>query len=212
MSSTDFSTPKVIVDLREQITALREQLTRTERELALARVDPITGLPTRRYWTSLAVVHRRPASTVLLADLDGFKAINDGPGHSAGDAVLAKVAFRLKAGTPPGSFVGRLGGDEFALITARTLTEAELNRLVTSATSPVQWNGRDLHVGISIGAAVFADLPGASLSAALAAADRAMYQAKRSGGGWRIYDAERCGFPKPVHGRRETDPPDGSAP
>ncbi len=78
-----------------------------------ARVDDLTGLLNRRHWMATvrrAVSEREPGS-VLICDIDHFKAVNDGYGHATGDLVLTEVARRLSAQ----GVAGRLGGDEFAV-------------------------------------------------------------------------------------------------
>ena len=78
-----------------------------------ARVDDLTGLLNRRHWMATvrrAVADREPGS-VLICDIDHFKAVNDGYGHATGDLVLTEVARRLAAQ----GVAGRLGGDEFAV-------------------------------------------------------------------------------------------------
>jgi diguanylate cyclase (GGDEF)-like protein len=94
---------------------------------ALARLafhDPLTGLANRAHFvarleTVLAAAQAAgdPARvTVLMLDLDGFKAVNDTMGHAAGDAVLTLVGERLRHAAPEGDTVARLGGDEFAVL------------------------------------------------------------------------------------------------
>ena len=78
-----------------------------------ARVDDLTGLLNRRHWMATvrrAVAEHEPGS-VLICDIDHFKAVNDGHGHATGDLVLTEVARHLAAQ----GVVGRLGGDEFAV-------------------------------------------------------------------------------------------------
>lgn len=81
--------------------------------LAESRHDPLTGLPNRRaleaHWAAMP-----EASTILLVDLIGFKAVNDCHGHIVGDALLRQVAARLAAAMPPPGMLARWGGDEFA--------------------------------------------------------------------------------------------------
>ncbi|GAA1402712.1 GGDEF domain-containing protein [Kitasatospora putterlickiae] len=152
------------------------------RRLATARRDPLTGLHTRDGFTARAerLIQRHPdRASVLLIDLDHFKAVNDTHGHAAGDAVLAATAVRLSAWCGHSGIAARLGGDEFAAVVldgpdrARDLFEA-LHQPVTHA-------GLVVPVSASIGLCAVAALPVISLTDALAAADRAMY-AHKSGG------------------------------
>jgi diguanylate cyclase (GGDEF)-like protein len=62
--------------------------------------------------------------SVLLADLDGFKEVNDGLGHAAGDELLIELSRRLRAAVPPRHTVARLGGDEFAIVIEHQLSIA----------------------------------------------------------------------------------------
>jgi diguanylate cyclase (GGDEF)-like protein/PAS domain S-box-containing protein len=101
-----------------------------QRELErMAWTDHLTGLPNRaRLMTALSAARERAAvgepTTVLLLDLDGFKAVNDIAGHAAGDLLLVEVADRLRATVRDQDLVSRLGGDEFAVVVRSDLAEA----------------------------------------------------------------------------------------
>ncbi|MBY0337215.1 MAG: GGDEF domain-containing protein, partial [Acetobacteraceae bacterium] len=116
------------VDLAVPLMALallRETRRRDALMAALAhgaRHDPLTGLANRRGFgeachaaMARAAREGRPATAVLM-DIDRFKAINDGWGHAAGDAVLRDVARALSGALRPGDALGRVGGEEFALL------------------------------------------------------------------------------------------------
>jgi diguanylate cyclase (GGDEF)-like protein/PAS domain S-box-containing protein len=164
-----------------------------DRELShRAAHDPLTGLTNRfefeRRLRECVERYRhiqRPA-TLLLIDLDRFKAVNDTGGHAAGDEVLRRVAQLLTSIVRDTHAVSRLGGDEFAiLLTHSDPAHAELvgsKVLRAVAELNVTWDGTVYTVGASIGAASlrqgladFADW--------VAAADRACYEAKRAGRG-----------------------------
>src|SRR5205085_247762 len=97
-------------------TALERQLRK------LACEDSLTGLANRALLHERldhVLAQRRPPGfsiSLLLLDLDGFKAINDTYGHATGDALLVEVADRLVQGVRRGDTVARLGGDEFAVV------------------------------------------------------------------------------------------------
>jgi diguanylate cyclase len=159
------------------------------RALRAARRDPVTGLPGRARWTAQAgrIMRRRGTRTVILVDIDRFKRVNDTYGHAAGDELLAVTAARLRtwAARVGGGACGRLGGDEFTAITRRAVTDAETADLAAllARPAPLSGPGATVTVTASVGAAACAQR---RLSAGLAAADAAMYQAKHTGGGYRI--------------------------
>jgi diguanylate cyclase (GGDEF)-like protein len=123
-----------------------------------------------------------PPGALLFCDLDEFKSINDVFGHLAGDAVLRAFARRLTRNVREVDEVFRLGGDEFAIV-LNGVTPAELDRLLARISAavarPIEHEGRQLVVSMSVGAAIV-DSRIESVDAALAAADAAMYQDKRS--------------------------------
>ncbi|MCM2424282.1 GGDEF domain-containing protein [Streptomyces sp. RKAG293] len=173
-------------------------------QLAAARRDPLTGLPTRDEFTTRAtqLADRHPADTVLLVvDVDYFKDTNDAFGHAAGDAVLAAIGRRLQTWTNDHhGIAGRIGGDEFtaAARLQPTATMTALTDLQHALTRPVPWDGRHLPVAVSIGAAQTRDH---TFAQALRAADTAMYATKHTGTPrlWAPYDT-----PAPtINGRRQ---------
>lgn len=154
---------------------------RLYRRLDRSRRDPMTGLWTRDGWTRRAerIIRRRPRAAVILLDLDGFKPVNDVHGHAAGDAVLAAAGERLTAWCGAHGVAGRLGGDEFVVVVDDDAhLDDRLADLAELLRQPVEHQGVRLSVGASIGAARLAVLPESTLTAALKAADQAMYQAK----------------------------------
>ncbi|MGW4222746.1 GGDEF domain-containing protein [Streptomyces bauhiniae] len=164
------------------------------RRLSAARHDPLSGLWTRETFERQAArtLARRPQVAVILLDLDGFKAMNDQHGHAAGDAAIRSTAGALTEMLDGhrGAVAARLGGDEFAaVVPLGTLVALPwlLNGLHGAVTAPFRHDGRDLSVGVSIGAAVSTDPIGggaATLPVLLRMADEAMYAAKHAGGGW----------------------------
>lgn len=89
---------------------------------AQAASDPLTGLANRRH---LAELMARGPGWLLVADLDGFKEVNDRHGHDAGDDVLRRFAGRLTESAPAGAVVARVGGDEFAVLVPGDRAAAE---------------------------------------------------------------------------------------
>ncbi|MCE0537563.1 EAL domain-containing protein [Kineosporia rhizophila] len=160
--------------------------------------DALTGLPNRtllhdRLEHALAGAGRSGARVgVLFCDLDGFKAVNDRAGHSAGDELLRQVAERFTACLRPGDTLARLGGDEFAVvcpdIDGSDGLQAVAERLLHCLRRPVVLTAGTFDVAVSIGTHL-ADAvpagPGTDLveaaEQALAYADTAMYEAKRAG-------------------------------
>ncbi|MBM7806170.1 diguanylate cyclase (GGDEF)-like protein [Geodermatophilus bullaregiensis] len=122
---------------------------------------------------------------LLFVDLDGFKAVNDGRGHAAGDTVLREVARRMRATVRAGDVVCRLGGDEFVVLVEPVEAERHLmdlaERLVADISEPVDVGGL-VQVGASIGVAVSRN-GGADADALVAEAGTAAERAKRHGRG-----------------------------
>ncbi|HVF20019.1 MAG TPA: EAL domain-containing protein [Mycobacteriales bacterium] len=154
--------------------------------------DPLSGLPNRalfrdRVHHALALQLRDGGESghlaVLFFDLDGFAAVNDSLGHTAGDAVLILTASRLVECVRHGDTVARLGGDEFAVLLENVegppdaLEMAE--RFLTAMQSPISLEERDVFVGASIGIAI--DTPGDGAAELLRNADLAMNRAKERG-------------------------------
>lgn len=123
---------------------------------------------------------------VLFLDLDDFKSVNDTLGHAAGDQLLVEVARRIKAELRPGDTVARVGGDEFlVLLDDVTTAEAALavaERVNARLREPYRFETQWFRATSSIGMALGSD-PDTTCDALVAAADAAMYDAKRAGGG-----------------------------
>ena len=150
--------------------------------------DGLTQLASRALFRErVAEVVAEPGVTILFIDLDGFKEVNDSLGHAAGDQLLVQVAARVSAVVPGDDMVARFGGDEFAVLVTAGDAEALAVRIVAAVGESFRIDGRELHVGASIGLAVARDADG--MEALLRNADLAMYKAKAAGGsGYACYD------------------------
>jgi two-component system, cell cycle response regulator len=175
----------------ERVLHLQERLLRTQDALRYeASHDQLTGLWSRRMileHLEVALERCRDEAlplTVVLADVDHFKRINDTYGHGVGDVVLRETGSRLGLVLREGERLGRYGGEEFLLV----LTDCDLTgghaaaeRLRDAMTaSVVSAPGRDFNVTISLGVAGTAGY-GLAASALIQAADEALYRAKAQG-------------------------------
>ncbi|WP_240502235.1 sensor domain-containing diguanylate cyclase [Sphingomonas panacis] len=158
----------------------RERDEAREQEIAarlLADTDPLTGLLNRRAFLRGAVGHEGDF-TLLLADLDHFKHVNETIGHDGGDEVLRIFARTLRQALPAGTLVARLGGEEFAVVIANhkdTLADDLLDRL-RQARMPF-----DITVTASIGQCRGPLMREADWKALYRSADAALYEAKKAG-------------------------------
>ena len=150
-----------------------------------ARTDELTGLPNRRRFIAELELLRRRTGTLLLLDLDGFKAVNDNYGHEVGDQLLKQITTRFNRVLPDGVLIARLGGDEFGVVVygKRNIGNDVALALRATCTYPFTLSVGDVKVGVSIGS-VTTDGPTATKEALLKRADTAMYEAKRNGSGY----------------------------
>jgi diguanylate cyclase (GGDEF)-like protein len=156
-----------------------------------AQTDDMTGLlnhGTFQAWLRRSVEAREPFSLIML-DLDDFKAVNDALGHQAGDRLLADIARAIVAAGRDTDHVFRYGGDEFALILPGTDDTSALavGERVRTAVHDVggpgsSWADAAIAVSVSTGVATF-PRDGLSSESILLAADRACFVAKRTGHG-----------------------------
>ena len=159
-------------------------------ELArLATIDPLTGLATRRQFDEamasiLAQDAGEEGTSLVIFDVDEFKSVNDRYGHPAGDKVLVQISELLKQASRRGDVVCRMGGDEIAMLLPKctidvaTRRAEEIVELVRSSGFAVSFH--DL-IRVSLSAGLAHARPGADTHTLYAAADAALYDAKRGG-------------------------------
>ena len=166
----------------------------------LALLDDLTGVGNRRYLLQrlgeeCARSERSGQPFALLViDLDGFKAINDTHGHAAGDACLQHFTLMAQTRLRPGDMLARTGGDEFCIVLpSSTLREGAMiarRVLEVCRADAEQCTGNDIPVAVSIGVAQWSREMGAFPDRLIAAADHALYAAKKAGrNGFATYDA-----------------------
>ncbi|MDX1631975.1 MAG: diguanylate cyclase, partial [Thermoanaerobaculia bacterium] len=188
----------VLAFVAEQV-AMTVERKRQEAQIArMAYYDLLTSLPNRRMLQEkvphfLAMGRRKgwPVSLLYL-DLDRFKMINDTLGHDAGDQLLVAIARELERCVRASDLLGRLGGDEFAFVMSEAGPEEATRlarRVVEVLDRPFVVRGERVHVGCSIGIAVFPE-HGETLEELLKHADIAMYRAKDSGVEYSVFDSE----------------------
>ena len=153
--------------------------------------DPLTGLANRREFERVVDHFRQDAqggghepATLVYADLDRFKALNDTHGHAAGDAALRHVATVLLSQIRDGDLVARIGGEEFAVWLPRAalhegLEVAERMRRAVETTT-WRWSGTPVPITASCGVASYPD-PVGDVMNLRAMADAALYRAKQAG-------------------------------
>lgn len=162
-----------------------------ERMRHLAMTDTLTGLYNRRHFFTqtqrvLDTCRRyRRAFSLIMLDIDNFKAVNDSYGHAAGDEVLQITATIMKLGTRPMDIIARYGGEEFIISLPETTPDEAFQvakRICGQISgSPVTTSRGDVPVTLSAGVAGTLDAGSLSLKAFITWADSALYAAKRAG-------------------------------
>ena len=169
----------------------------TERKLAeerirhLAHHDELTGLPNRslirdRLEQAIHQARRNGRCVaVVFIDLDGFKLVNDGLGHNAGDELLKVVGARMAGCMRAGDMLGRFGGDEFVIILSdqpddATAVAPVLEKLREAVNAPVLLESQEVQVSCSMGVVMY-PRDGADPNTLMMNADAAMYRAKDLG-------------------------------
>ncbi len=180
---------QLVAKMRREADGLRTELDRLRREqedlIELAYHDPITGLANRRAFDAhlarewALAARDETDSLVLIADLDGFKQLNDTYGHAAGDEVLREFGLALRAATRSTDVAARIGGDEFGILLVRCDERAAhrfRDRLRVSMAELI--SDRYGQLGVSLGHASLRH--SSSPETALDRADLAMLAIKRS--------------------------------
>jgi len=182
--------------LEQRLSASREEINQLQEHLAVVRTesltDPLTGLSNRKHFDerlSLAIeeaAERSEALSLIMTDIDHFKAFNDTWGHLTGDQVLRLVAMSLKQNVKGQDTAARYGGEEFGVILPNTVLRAALTvadhvrRAVMSKELMKRSTGQNLgRVTISLGVATLHK--GDTVQTLIARADACLYAAKRNG-------------------------------
>ncbi|NRF31025.1 diguanylate cyclase domain-containing protein [Vibrio coralliilyticus] len=179
-------------ELEEEVMRQTQQLKHKQEQLLfLSEHDPLTNLVNRRAFdkaleNAIVKANRTQCKlAIFFIDLDDFKSVNDTFGHEAGDAILVEVASRITAAIRESDFVGRFGGDEFVicldLLHDFDIVAKKAEQLLDAINAPIEFNGRTLKVGASIGVSYFPDQT-KNKEVLLSIADEAMYRAKQMAG------------------------------
>jgi diguanylate cyclase (GGDEF)-like protein/PAS domain S-box-containing protein len=180
--------PVHVIGMLEDISDRKRE---EEQLVHRAMHDGLTGLPNREHFlerlrVAVARTKRPDASgtAVIFLDLDGFKRVNDGFGHEAGDALLVAVAERLREGLRPRDTAARFAGDEFVVIAENVVSLDQARqlaiRLGRSIEEPFEIKGQPIEITVSIGVAMTNELD-AYAEDIVRGADAAMYEAKADG-------------------------------
>ena len=184
VESEVWNLPKYLVAMGMILLLLENQI---EHNKHLALHDELTGLPNRRLFqdrlsNAIERARRTGSQTALLVvDLDHFKMVNDTLGHHTGDLLLQHVASVFASRVRRSDTVARTGGDEFSLILEEPINHADANQVASSLMNllkePIELHDHLVHVGASVGVAIFPD-DATTLESLCIAADLRMYDEK----------------------------------
>lgn len=182
----------VTTDITEQKNAQQQLLILNRKLQQQATHDALTGLPNRRLLIdrleqALAQAQRNGGHLAMMfIDLDGFKAINDCMGHTAGDEVLEIIGRRLGHLLRAADTAARLGGDEFGLVLTRIKGKKDARlvakKVLEAISAPFIVRGERCTIGASIGISLYPE-HGVSADELISRADTAMYKVKHAGKG-----------------------------
>jgi two-component system, cell cycle response regulator len=198
------------VDKNEMLARVRTQIRKkryserlrenVQQSIEMAVTDALTGLHNRRYMEThlnslveQAAARGKPLS-VLVLDIDYFKAINDRHGHDAGDEVLREFATRVRKAIRGIDLACRYGGEEFVVVMPETdmavagMVAERLRKRIASEPFPLNQPGKAIDVTISIGIAARGEADDTAATM-LKRADQALYRAKRDGRNRVVADA-----------------------
>ncbi len=180
----------IIYDVTDEAIYKQEQQQANARLEEISRTDALTQLYNRGHWEErlrhefARMVRSKRSSTLVMFDIDHFKAVNDKYGHPAGDEVIREIARRLKRTKRTVDIAGRYGGEEFVVLLLDTSPDqamyfSERLRKVVAKT-PIEFEGHSIKVTISLGISQNwneIETPEAWVERA----DEALYESKRNG-------------------------------
>ncbi len=176
------------VELQQEIEERKKVQTALEQ---LATTDPLTNLFNRRHFYFLAerefnrAVRYHHSLSLIMMDIDHFKAVNDDYGHLVGDRVLVEIADRIREGLRESDIPARYGGEEFAIVLPNTdLEQAQqvANRIWSAIVKkPIRTDKDNIYISASLGVAHMTSGEAETIETLLDWADQALYQAKESG-------------------------------
>jgi diguanylate cyclase (GGDEF)-like protein/PAS domain S-box-containing protein len=178
------------IGILKTIRDITEEIKLQKKMEFLADIDALSGLNNRRHFMELgqkelmrAKRYNQPFS-ILMMDIDHFKATNDTYGHAAGDKVIENIGLLMRDNFRITDILGRIGGEEFAVILANTSLEEGAKKAESFrkniASNVMKYNQMDISVTISLGVAAF-DNNAKNLEEILKIADEALYTSKKEG-------------------------------